>query len=59
MNPGHSHSGNGFGYMKPEPHNMKVEDEEDLLYGESGSTFQMKNVSFSNTFAYGTIKGRF
>lgn len=31
--------------MKPEPHNMKVEDEEDLLYGESGSSFKMKNVS--------------
>lgn len=30
--------------MKPEPHNMKVEDEEDLLYGESGSSFKMKNV---------------
>lgn len=49
MNPGHSHSANGFGYMKPEPQNMKIEDEEDLLYGESGSTFQMKNVSFSIT----------
>lgn len=31
--------------MKPEPHNMKIEDEEDLLYGESGSSFKMKNVS--------------
>lgn len=31
--------------MKPEPQNMKVEDEEDLLYGESGSSFKMKNVS--------------
>lgn len=40
-----SHNGSGFGYMKPEPQNMKVEDEEDLLYGESGSSFKMKNVS--------------
>lgn len=31
--------------MKPEPSNMKVEDEEDLLYGESGSSFKMNNVS--------------
>lgn len=38
-----SYSGSGFGYMKPEPH-MKTEDEEDLLYGESGSAFKMKNV---------------
>lgn len=48
MNQGHSHLGNGFGYMKKEPQNMKIEDEEDLLYGESGSTFQMKNVNFFN-----------
>lgn len=40
-----TYNGKGFGYMKPEPHNMKVEDEEDLLYGESGSSFKMKNVS--------------
>lgn len=40
-----SYSGSGFGYMKPEPNNMKFEDEEDLLYGESGSSFKMKNVS--------------
>lgn len=40
-----SYNGSGFGYMKPEPQNMKVEDEEDLLYGESGSSFKMKNVS--------------
>lgn len=45
---GQSYSGNGFGYMKPEPQNMKIEDEEDLLYGESGSSFQMKNVSRSD-----------
>lgn len=41
-----SYSGGGFGYMKPEPNNMKFEDEEDLLYGESGSSFKMKNVSY-------------
>lgn len=41
-----SYSGSGFGYMKPEP-NMKAEDEEDLLYGESGSAFQMKNVNLT------------
>lgn len=36
---------NRFGYMKPEPTSaMKFEDEEDLLYGESGSSFKMKNV---------------
>lgn len=40
-----TYNGKGFGYMKPEPHNMKIEDEEDLLYGESGSSFKMKNVS--------------
>lgn len=40
-----TYNGKGFGYMKPEPQNMKIEDEEDLLYGESGSSFKMKNVS--------------
>lgn len=40
-----SYNGSGFGYMKKEPTNMKVEDEEDLLYGESGSSFKMKNVN--------------
>ena len=34
----------GFGYMKPEP-DMKVEDEEDLLYGESGSSFKMTSMA--------------
>lgn len=42
---GQSYSGNSFGYMKREPQNMKIEDEEDLLYGESGSALKMKNVS--------------
>lgn len=32
------------GYMKPEP-NMKIEDEEDLLYGESGNAFKVTSVS--------------
>lgn len=32
------------GYMKPEPH-MKIEDEEDLLYGESGNAFKVTSVS--------------
>lgn len=41
-------NGSRFGYMKPEPHNMKIEDEEDLLYGESGSSFKMKNVCKSD-----------
>lgn len=42
---GQSYSGGGFGYMKPEPNNaVRFEDEEDLLYGESGSSFKMKNV---------------
>lgn len=45
-NTNQSYSGSGFGYMKPEP-NMKTEDEEDLLYGESGSAFKMKNVIYS------------
>lgn len=47
--PSNSYSGSGFGYMKPEPtsNNIRVEDEEDLLYGESGSSFKMKNVGFS------------
>lgn len=41
-----SYSGSSFGYMKPEPnHPARFEDEEDLLYGESGSSFKMKNVS--------------
>lgn len=46
-NPSNSYSNSGFGYMKPEPtsNNLRVEDEEDLLYGESGSSFKMKNVS--------------
>lgn len=40
-----SYSGSGFGYMKPEPNSkVKFEDEEDLLYGESGSSFKMNNV---------------
>lgn len=47
-----SYNGSGFGYMKPEPSNMKVEDEEDLLYGESGSSFKMNNVS---TFGIATM----
>lgn len=38
-------SGN-FGYMKPEP-NMKIEDEEDLLYGEGGNAFKVTSVSLS------------
>lgn len=33
------------GYMKPEP-NMKIEDEEDLLYGESGNAFKVTSVSW-------------
>jgi len=37
---------NNFGYMKPEP-NMKIEDEEDLLYGESGNAFKMTSVRAS------------
>lgn len=40
-------TGNDFmntGYMKPEP-NMKIEDEEDLLYGESGNAFKVTSVS--------------
>lgn len=45
-NTNQSYNGTGFGYMKPEPQNMKIEDEEDLLYGESGSSFKMKNVRF-------------
>lgn len=39
-------SGSDFlntGYMKPEP-NMKIEDEEDLLYGESGNAFKVTSV---------------
>lgn len=34
----------GLGYMKAEP-SMKVEDEEDLLYGESGNAFKVTSVS--------------
>ncbi|XP_053680866.1 cleavage and polyadenylation specificity factor subunit 1 isoform X1 [Anopheles nili] len=34
----------GFGSMKPEPH-MKIEDEEDLLYGESGRSFKMTSMA--------------
>ncbi|XP_055589529.1 cleavage and polyadenylation specificity factor subunit 1 [Uranotaenia lowii] len=34
----------GFGYMKPEPH-MKIEDEEDLLYGEKGRSFKMTSMA--------------
>lgn len=34
----------GFGSMKQEP-NLKIEDEEDLLYGESGSSFKVTSVS--------------
>lgn len=41
---GQSYPGNA-GYMKPEPQNMKPEDEEDLLYGESGSALKMKNLA--------------
>lgn len=44
-NNGQAHASSGFGYMKPEP-NMRMEDEEDLLYGEG--SFKMKNVSLSN-----------
>lgn len=50
-------SGNDFmntGYMKPEP-NMKIEDEEDLLYGESGNAFKVTSVSsrvFPDTFVF-------
>lgn len=41
-----SYLSSGFGYMKPEP-NMKIEDEEDLLYGESGSAFKVTSVSIN------------
>ncbi|XP_058460280.1 cleavage and polyadenylation specificity factor subunit 1 [Malaya genurostris] len=34
----------GFGYMKPEPH-MKIEDEEDLLYGETGRSFKVTSMA--------------
>lgn len=55
---GQSYSSGGFGYMKPEPgHNMKIEDEEDLLYGESGSSFKMKNVR--TEFNLRTISNKF
>uniref|UniRef100_A0A1A9V1N0 Cleavage and polyadenylation specificity factor subunit 1 n=1 Tax=Glossina austeni TaxID=7395 RepID=A0A1A9V1N0_GLOAU len=35
---------NGLGYMKAEPH-LKIEDEEDLLYGESGNAFKMNSMA--------------
>ncbi|XP_021710072.1 cleavage and polyadenylation specificity factor subunit 1 [Aedes aegypti] len=41
---GSSAYSSGFGYMKPEPH-MKIEDEEDLLYGESGRSFKMTSMA--------------
>lgn len=34
----------GFGYMKAEP-DMKIEDEEDLLYGESGNAIKMNSMA--------------
>ncbi|GAB0099522.1 Cleavage and polyadenylation specificity factor subunit 1 [Sergentomyia squamirostris] len=34
----------GFGYMKPEP-NLKVEDEEDLLYGDAGNSFKVTSMA--------------
>ncbi|XP_075169737.1 cleavage and polyadenylation specificity factor subunit 1 [Haematobia irritans] len=34
----------GLGYMKAEP-NMKIEDEEDLLYGETGNAFKMNSMA--------------
>lgn len=34
----------GFGYMKPEP-NMKIEDEEELLYGDAGNAFKMTSMA--------------
>ncbi|XP_052872855.1 cleavage and polyadenylation specificity factor subunit 1 [Anopheles cruzii] len=34
----------GFGSMKPEPA-MKIEDEEDLLYGESGRSFKVTSMA--------------
>ncbi|XP_060653356.1 cleavage and polyadenylation specificity factor subunit 1 [Drosophila nasuta] len=42
-------SGSGFansfgGYMKAEPH-MKVEDEEDLLYGDAGNAFKLNSMA--------------
>lgn len=40
---GPSSYSSGFGYMKPEPH-MKIEDEEDLLYGESGRSFKVNTM---------------
>lgn len=43
------YQGIGLGYMKPEP-NMKIEDEEDLLYGESGSAFKMNSVAVCYIF---------
>ncbi|XP_055902575.1 cleavage and polyadenylation specificity factor subunit 1 [Eupeodes corollae] len=41
---GSSLYGSGFGYMKAEP-NMKTEDEEEMLYGESGNALKMKNLA--------------
>lgn len=34
----------GLGYMKAEPSMMKIEDEEDLLYGESGNAFKVTSM---------------
>lgn len=33
-----------LGYMKAEPH-MKIEDEEDLLYGDAGNAFKMNTMA--------------
>ncbi|XP_037944960.1 cleavage and polyadenylation specificity factor subunit 1 [Teleopsis dalmanni] len=41
---GSSFYSGGLGYMKAEPH-MKIEDEEDLLYGESGNAFKMNSMA--------------
>lgn len=42
--------GSSLGYMKAEPH-MKIEDEEDLLYGESGSALKLNSVSITHRFS--------
>lgn len=56
-NAGQSYSSNSFGYMKPEPNQpARFEDEEDLLYGEKGSAFKMKNVSKSTIDAEAETK---